>query len=61
MISRCTLVGLLAAVMAGPIGGRARADGGFQTLDLKSVVNMGWRDLLRLFAVRLSLLVEFHA
>ncbi len=44
MIARYTLVGLLAAVMAGSMAGQAGADGGFQMLDLKSIVNMDWRD-----------------
>ncbi len=44
MIARYTLVGLLAAVMLGAAAGQAGADGGFQMLDLKPIVNMDWRD-----------------
>jgi len=44
MIARYTLVGWLAMLMLGPMAGRAGADGGFQMLDLKAIVNMDWRD-----------------
>ena len=44
MIARYTFVGLLAAMMTGPMAGRAGADGGFRILDLKPIVNMDWRD-----------------
>jgi hypothetical protein len=44
MLARYTLVGLLATVMTGLTAGRAGAGGGFQMLDLKSIVNMDWRD-----------------
>ena len=44
MLARYTRVGLLATVMTGLTAGRAGAGGGFQMLDLKSIVNMDWRD-----------------
>ena len=50
MLARDTLVGLLAAVMMGLMVGQAGAGGGFQMLDLKSIVNMDWRDEVRVTA-----------
>lgn len=44
MIARYLFIGLLMLAMANPTAGQARAGSGFQTLDLKPIVNMDWRD-----------------
>ena len=44
MMVRYTFLGVSTVVIMGLMAGQATADGGFQVLDLKSIVNMDWRD-----------------